>query len=208
GAVPLPSTPTTGEIYQDASPSTAQPIAMRPNKLNQAKGYAGTGTMTVAIARRAVFPPALTLDLPPLAAVEQFLPSMTGVNNGLQQYIWPAKGAFTSGYGWRWGRMHRGIDIAAPIGTPIVASAAGVVVSAGWNDGGYGNLVKIRHPDGSQTLYAHNNSITARVGMVVNQGELIAYMGTTGRSTGPHCHFEIRPAGQGAVDPMFFLSRG
>jgi murein DD-endopeptidase MepM/ murein hydrolase activator NlpD len=103
--------------------------------------------------------------------------------------------------------MHKGIDIAAPVGTPVVAAAAGVIESAGWNDGGYGNLVEVRHPDGSLTVYAHNSRIVARVGAIVNQGELIAQMGSTGRSTGPHTHFEIRPRGSGAVNPMFFLSR-
>jgi murein DD-endopeptidase MepM/ murein hydrolase activator NlpD len=158
------------------------------------------------IARRIAFPQMPSLDLPSLASADQFLPS-TLQGGGSQKYIWPAQGAFTSGFGYRWGRMHKGIDIAAPIGTPVVAAAAGVVESAGWNDGGYGNLVEVRHPDGSLTIYAHNNRIATHVGAVVNQGELIAQMGSTGRSTGPHTHFEIRPRGSGAVNPMFFLSR-
>jgi murein DD-endopeptidase MepM/ murein hydrolase activator NlpD len=133
------------------------------------------------------------------------LPSM--VQNGIQKFIWPANGVFTSGYGWRWGRMHRGIDIAAPVGTPVVASAPGVVISAGWNDGGFGNLVEIRHPDGTVTRYAHNQSISTHTGAVVNQGELISHMGSTGHSTGPHTHFEIRPSGRGSVDPITLLAR-
>jgi murein DD-endopeptidase MepM/ murein hydrolase activator NlpD len=157
------------------------------------------------IARRSIFPQIPPLDLPALTASEQFLPSM--LRNGVQKFIWPSNGMFTSGYGWRWGRMHRGIDIAAPVGTPVVAAASGIVISAAWNDGGFGNLVEIRHPDGTVTRYAHNNTISTRAGAVVNQGEMIAQMGTTGRSTGPHCHFEIRPSGQGSIDPMFFLSR-
>jgi murein DD-endopeptidase MepM/ murein hydrolase activator NlpD len=87
-----------------------------------------------------------------------------------------------------------------------VASAPGVVVSAGWNDGGYGNLVEIQHPDGSVTLYAHNNRILVRSGQQVDQGQQIAEMGSTGYSTGPHSHFEIHPAGQGAVNPMTYLA--
>lgn len=122
-------------------------------------------------------------------------------------YIWPAKGVLTSGYGWRWGRMHRGIDIAAPVGTPVVASAPGVIVTAGWNSGGYGNLVEIQHPDGSLTLYAHNNRILVRRGQEVTQGQQIAEMGSTGRSTGPHTHFEVHPTGKGAVNPIAFLPR-
>jgi len=122
-------------------------------------------------------------------------------------YIWPTKGVITSGYGMRWGRMHKGIDIAAPIGTPVVAAAPGVVVSAGWNSGGYGNLVEIQHPDGSLTVYAHNNRILVRRGQEVAQGEQISEMGSTGRSTGPHCHFEVHPPGRGAVNPIAFLLR-
>ncbi len=163
-------------------------------------------TVTSTVARRVAFPQMPSLDLPSLTSVDEFLPS-TLQGGGSQKYIWPAQGAFTSGYGYRWGRMHKGIDIAAPVGTPVVAAAAGVIESAGWNDGGYGNLVEVRHPDGSLTVYAHNSRIVARVGAIVNQGELIAQMGSTGRSTGPHTHFEIRPRGSGAVNPMFFLSR-
>ncbi|MDJ0650422.1 MAG: peptidoglycan DD-metalloendopeptidase family protein, partial [Xenococcaceae cyanobacterium MO_188.B19] len=101
----------------------------------------------------------VTPELPPLSAPEKYLPS-----SSFNGYIWPAQGTFTSGYGWRWGRMHKGIDIAAPIGTPIIAAASGEVISAGWSSGGYGNLVKLRHQDGSVTLYAHNNRIYVRKG--------------------------------------------
>jgi murein DD-endopeptidase MepM/ murein hydrolase activator NlpD len=163
-------------------------------------------TVTSTVARRIAFPQMPSLDLPSLTSADEFLPS-TLQGGGSQKYIWPAQGSFTSGYGYRWGRMHKGIDIAAPVGTPVVAAAAGVIESAGWNDGGYGNLVEVRHSDGSLTVYAHNSRIVARVGAIVNQGELIAQMGSTGRSTGPHTHFEIRPRGSGAVNPMFFLSR-
>jgi murein DD-endopeptidase MepM/ murein hydrolase activator NlpD len=120
-------------------------------------------------------------------------------------YIWPAKGVLTSGYGWRWGRMHRGIDIAGPIGTPIVASASGVVTEAGWNSGGYGHLVKIQHNDGSLTLYAHNSRILVGKGQRVEQGQQVAEMGSSGYSTGPHLHFEVHPPGKGAVDPLAYL---
>jgi murein DD-endopeptidase MepM/ murein hydrolase activator NlpD len=179
-------------------------LASRPNTIQNAPEY----TSRVSdIARRSIFSPMPSLELPPLSAsaAGQFLPAM--VQNGVQRFIWPANGVFTSGYGWRWGRMHRGIDIAAPVGTPVVASASGVVISAGWNDGGFGNLVEIRHPDGTVTRYAHNQSVSTRLGAVVNQGELIAHMGSTGRSTGPHTHFEIRPSGQGSIDPMTLLAR-
>ncbi|NDG73951.1 MAG: LysM peptidoglycan-binding domain-containing protein [Synechococcaceae bacterium WB8_1B_136] len=120
-------------------------------------------------------------------------------------WIWPAAGVFSSGYGWRWGRMHKGIDVANNVGTPIHAAKAGQVVSAGWNDGGYGYLVEIRHDDGTMTRYAHNSRILVSSGDVVAQGTVISLMGSTGRSTGPHLHFEILPPGRGAVNPLQFL---
>ncbi|MGD1805601.1 peptidoglycan DD-metalloendopeptidase family protein [Dapis sp. BLCC M126] len=144
-------------------------------------------------------------DLPPLGQADTYLP---GGSMQFTGYSWPARGALTSGYGWRWGRMHRGIDIAAPTGTPIVAAAPGIVTYADWNSGGYGNLVEIQHPNGSLTVYAHNSQILVREGQKVSQGELIAKMGSTGRSTGPHLHFEIHPKGNGAVNPMAYLPSG
>jgi murein DD-endopeptidase MepM/ murein hydrolase activator NlpD len=143
-------------------------------------------------------------ELPSLSAPDMYLPDSPAQFNG---YIWPTKGVITSGYGRRWGRMHKGIDIAAPVGTPVLAAAPGVVVSAGWNSGGYGNLVEIQHPDGSLTLYAHNNRVLVRRGQQVAQGQQISEMGSTGRSTGPHCHFEVHPAGRGAINPIAVLPR-
>lgn len=142
-------------------------------------------------------------ELPPLSTADPYLPGAANFNG----YIWPAKGILTSGYGWRWGRMHRGIDIAAPVGTPVLAAAPGVVVSSGWNSGGYGNLVEIRHADGSLTLYAHNNRVLVQAGQMVDQGQQIAEMGSTGFSTGPHLHFEVHPSGKGAANPIAFLPR-
>ncbi|MEB3124715.1 MAG: peptidoglycan DD-metalloendopeptidase family protein [Synechococcales bacterium] len=142
-------------------------------------------------------------ELPSLSSPDRYLPDAS-IFKG---YIWPTKGSLTSGFGWRWGRMHRGIDIAGPVGTPIVAAAEGVVVTSGWNSGGYGNLVEIRHADGSLTLYAHNQRILVEEGQRVTQGQLIAEMGSTGFSTGPHLHFEIHPAGQGAVNPITYLAQ-
>lgn len=129
----------------------------------------------------------------------------TNVDQPNSTYIYPAQGVLTSGFGWRWGRMHKGIDIAAATGTPISASASGTVTYAGWNAGGYGNLIELIHADGSTTLYAHNRRILVKVGDRVEQGQAIAEMGSTGYSTGPHCHFEIHPRGKGAVDPIAYL---
>jgi murein DD-endopeptidase MepM/ murein hydrolase activator NlpD len=143
----------------------------------------------------------IALKLPPLPPSEEYLP------NAFDGYAWPAQGALTSGYGYRWGRLHAGIDIAAPVGTPVIAAASGEVIEAGWNSGGYGNLVKLQHLDGSVTLYGHNDRILVTLGQKVNKGEQIAEMGSTGYSTGSHLHFEIHPRGQEAVDPIAYLSK-
>jgi murein DD-endopeptidase MepM/ murein hydrolase activator NlpD len=101
--------------------------------------------------------------------------------------------------------MHKGIDIANSTGTPVYAASEGVVEKAGWNNGGYGNLVDIRHADGSLTRYGHNSRILVQAGQQVHQGQIIANMGSTGFSTGPHTHFEVHPAGKKAVNPIAFL---
>lgn len=143
-------------------------------------------------------------QLPQLTA-SAYLPDVQdyGLSTG---FIWPADGVFTSGYGWRWGRIHAGIDIAAPIGTPILAAASGVIEYSQWNDGGYGNMIDIRHADGTITRYAHLNELYVKEGQTVGQGQIIGAMGSTGFSTGPHLHFEIRPNGGSPIDPMAFLA--
>ncbi|MBC7406734.1 MAG: peptidoglycan DD-metalloendopeptidase family protein [Candidatus Parcubacteria bacterium] len=117
------------------------------------------------------------------------------------------KVAFTSPFGWRWGRPHNGVDLAGPTGTSIYASKGGTVTIA-FNDnnfnGGFGNYVTIKHLDGTETLYGHNDKVSVRVGQVVSQGDRIAEMGSTGHSTGPHLHFEIHIGGT-AVDPCFSI---
>ena len=123
--------------------------------------------------------------------------------SGTGGYIWPTSGTLTSSFGWRWGRMHEGIDIAAPTGTPIAASRGGTVIHAGWM-GGYGNLVVIDHGGGISTAYAHQSAIGVSSGTQVLQGQTIGYVGNTGNSTGPHLHFEVRVNGA-ATDPMGYL---
>jgi murein DD-endopeptidase MepM/ murein hydrolase activator NlpD len=118
-------------------------------------------------------------------------------------FIWPVNAPITSPFGWRWGRMHEGIDLGAAYGTPIAAAASGVVIYAGW-EGGYGNLVVIDHGGGLATAYGHQSRIAVSVGQSVTQGETIGYVGSTGHSTGPHLHFEVRVNGQ-AVDPLGYL---
>ena len=117
--------------------------------------------------------------------------------------IWPIDGPVVSGFGMRWGRMHEGIDIAASSGTPIRAAASGTVIHAGWL-GGYGNLVVLDHGNGLATAYAHASAILVAVGQQVSQGETVALVGSTGHSSGPHLHFEVRVNGT-AVDPLGYL---
>jgi murein DD-endopeptidase MepM/ murein hydrolase activator NlpD len=117
--------------------------------------------------------------------------------------IWPCDGVVTSGFGARWGRMHEGIDIGCPYGAPNRAAAAGTVIYAGWF-GGYGNLVVVDHGNGLSTAYGHASSIAVSVGESVAQGQTVSYVGSTGHSTGPHLHFEVRINGV-AVDPLPYL---
>ena len=122
---------------------------------------------------------------------------------GSGQFSWPVSGSVTSGFGSRWGRMHEGIDIAVGQGTPVHAAAAGTVIYAGWMEG-YGNLVAIDHGNGLSTAYGHNSALACSVGQTVSAGQVIAYSGSTGHSTGPHVHFEVRVNGS-PVDPLGYL---
>jgi murein DD-endopeptidase MepM/ murein hydrolase activator NlpD len=116
--------------------------------------------------------------------------------------IWPVNGPITSGFGWRWGRMHEGIDIGVPCGTPIHAAASGTVIYSGWMDG-YGNFVVIDHGNGLATAYGHQSAIYVSGGSV-SQGQAIGAVGSTGNSTGCHLHFEVRVNGS-PVDPLGYL---
>jgi murein DD-endopeptidase MepM/ murein hydrolase activator NlpD len=119
-------------------------------------------------------------------------------------YMYPVTNwTVTSTFGYRWGRLHAGTDVGVPVGTTVRASRAGQVITAGWV-GGYGNCVMIDHGDGVWTVYGHLSEITTSVGSYVNQGDQIALSGNTGRSTGPHLHFEIRVNGT-ATDATPYL---
>lgn len=128
----------------------------------------------------------------------------TSVSRGGGFLMWPAQGRISSRYGWRWGRMHTGLDIANAFGTPIYAADPGTIVYSGYK-GGYGNLVIIDHGGGGvKTYYGHMQSSTVKVGETVARGQLIGYMGSTGNSTGSHVHFEVRINNQ-PMDPMRYL---
>ena len=142
-----------------------------------------------------------------LAAKIQAAQAAAGTGGGSPSaagYVWPVLGPVTSPFGWRWGRMHEGIDIAVASGTPIRAAAAGTVIYAGWL-GGYGNLTIIDHGGGVATAYGHQSSLAASTGSYVAQGQVIGYVGSTGHSTGPHLHFEVRVNGV-PQDPLGYLS--
>ncbi len=124
-------------------------------------------------------------------------------NVGTGNFIMPTNARFSSGYGRRWGRMHYGLDLAGPVGTKVWASDFGTVTVAEYKKS-FGNLVVIDHGNGFETYYAHNSEILVSVGDVVPQGYVIAKMGSTGRSTGSHCHFEIHYNGV-AIDPMGYV---
>lgn len=148
--------------------------------------------------------------------IRQMIQSRMQQNSGSDQivhgngtFIWPCNGPITSPFGYRTHPIfgttiyHSGIDIGVDYNTPIHAADGGTVILAGWC-GGYGNAVIIDHGNGLQTLYGHNTSVAVSEGQTVLQGQVIAYSGSTGYSTGPHCHFEVRRNGE-AVDPMGYL---
>ena len=125
------------------------------------------------------------------------------IRQGSGQLIWPASGSISSGFGFRWGRLHAGIDMPLPEGTGLRAADSGTVAIAGWV-GGYGNYTCIQHGGSLSTCYGHQSSISVSVGQSVSQGQVIGYSGNTGNSTGPHLHFEVRINGS-PVDPLGYL---
>ena len=146
-----------------------------------------------------------TMQLPPnIAAIDL---------NSISNFFLPITGAaISSGFGWRVHpitgerKLHKGVDFAAPTGTPIFAAADGVVTESGWTDGGYGNIVELRHENGALTLYAHTNRVYVSKGQLVSRGQMVAEVGTTGRSTGPHLHFEMAVGGV-TINPLPLVVR-
>ena len=117
----------------------------------------------------------------------------------------PTSGSLSSRFGSRWGKQHQGIDLGAPLGTPIYAADNGIVIYSQYNDGGYGYMVQIDHGNGLKTYYAHCNELLVNTGDIVAKGDIIAEVGNTGRSTGPHLHFEVR-RGDVPIDPLEYLN--
>ena len=130
--------------------------------------------------------------------------SVQAQNSGMFMHPLNGAGSISSSYGSRWGVFHRGIDIAAPAGTPIYAAASGTVTYSGYNSGGFGKLIIIDHHNGYETYYAHNSSLYVQVGQEVSKGQNIAGVGSTGDSTGNHLHFEIRSGGT-PINPYNYI---
>ncbi len=119
--------------------------------------------------------------------------------------LWPLQGTITSRFGYRWGAFHQGVDIGAPVGTEIYAADSGMVSMAAW-DGGYGYCVRVDHGNGIVTVYGHMSKFAVSKGDKVGKGQVLGYVGSTGNSTGPHLHFEIRIDGS-AVDPVAYYEQ-
>lgn len=165
-------------------------LRMRPTGIANAKVLRRLGLKVRSVAGTVAF------TYYPVPEPDDMTPSATG-------FIWPTNGMVSSPFGPRWGRMHEGLDIAAPEGQPIRAAKAGVVAMAGV-ESGYGNLVILDHGNGDTTRYGHMSAFDVTKGDVVAIGQVIGRVGSTGNSTGDHLHFEIRIAGV-AVDPRPYL---
>ena len=173
-----------------------KPVEVKPNDTNNSS-HSNQGSSTSSSNNKK---PTTSDNKKPTTSSSNSQTSSTG------RYSHPLKGEGTisSGYGSRWGSFHKGIDFAAPAGTPIYASDSGKVIYSGYNSGGYGNLVIVQHNNGDQTYYAHCSKLYVSVGTSVSKGQRIAGVGTTGDSTGNHLHFEIRKNGN-PVNPSNYL---
>jgi murein DD-endopeptidase MepM/ murein hydrolase activator NlpD len=175
-----------------AAPAPARANAVSPFQTERPEVRRSTTTRANAVARQA----------PPRP--RQHRATRSRPRTG---WVRPAGGPLTSRFGYRWGKLHKGIDLGASYGSPIYAASAGVVTYAG-SYAGYGRLVTVRHGKGITTAYGHMSRIAVRSGQHVEAGQVIAYVGSEGHSTGPHLHFEVRTA-RGVIDPLPFLrSRG
>ncbi len=145
----------------------------------------------------------ITSTLQQAASDNGYNPAVAGPPRAGSSLLWPVNGPIVSPFGMRWGRLHAGVDIAAPTGTPIHAAAAGTVVLMGWV-GGYGNYTCIAHGGALSTCYGHQSRFATSQGAHVEAGQVIGYVGCTGHCFGPHVHFETRINGT-PVDPAGYL---
>jgi murein DD-endopeptidase MepM/ murein hydrolase activator NlpD len=160
---------------------------------------------TLAVGQTLIVPDGVMPDIQPVdptAAIARILTPDAGVVSATGQFVWPAAGVITQGYKF----YHKGVDIANRAGGPILAADSGTVMVSGWPDNsGYGNRVMIDHGNGFITLYGHMSRLRVQVGQTVHRGDVIGDMGSTGRSTGTHLHFEIRHRGGGFENPLNYL---
>lgn len=184
------------KTFEDASEHSESEVL---KVLHAARSQSATGAIaarggSTAVAKAAVPPAKAGVSL-----------SGNGSSSGSGGFHWPVEaGVISSEYGARWGKLHKGIDIAADVGEPVYAVADGEVIYAGDGLRGYGNVVIIEHANRVSSLYAHNSELKVKQGDRVSQGALIALIGNTGHSTGPHVHFELRQADV-AVNPHSML---
>ncbi len=184
--------PVNGITYKIKKGDTLEQIAKKyssdTQKIMEINGFYEAGQLAVGM--QIVLPDGKLPLPPPVRTVGSikniFQPSSTAA---LANLLWPAGVRRVTQY-WK-GTAHTGVDIAGPVGTSIYAADDGVVIYAGWNSGGYGNMTLIDHGNGLYTRYGHAKKLLTKVGQVVHRGDVIALMGSTGRSTGPHLHFEV-----------------
>lgn len=179
-------------------------LASGQQSMNGALNTASQGMQLVTVAPTALTP----MHSEELAKGAAFAQERAEREARLQRplFVKPTQGIFTSGFGYRWGALHGGVDIANSIGTPIYAVSDGVVVDVG-PTAGYGALVKLRHSDGTVTLYGHINSWNVTLGERVFAGDQIATIGNRGNSTGPHLHLEVLVNGTDRIDPVPWLAK-
>jgi len=200
--------PVTGVAYKVQSGDSVYTIAKKLNTNPQGivdfpfNNFANNETFALVEGQILIVPGGSISNTPSAPVVPSIIPQAPeNISFSAGGFNWPVRGEITQGFSW----YHNGVDIAGPIGTPVYASKTGVIeeASGGWS-GGYGNHVIINHGDGYSTLYGHLSSYVVSIGQSVNAGQLIGYRGNTGRSTGPHTHFEIRTS-HGNVNPLNFL---
>lgn len=189
GAHAMGQAPAAGAVPA----ATAVPVA---------GGVAATASGTVASARE-------RLAAVQLAVLPEALASLGDLDLAAHGFVRPLEGRLSSAFGWRnisvnGNRFHAGVDFVASMGTPVAAARDGIVTRSGWW-GTYGYVVVLDHGDGSETRYAHLSRLAVAAGDAVRQGDLVGAVGSTGASTGPHLHFELRFDGR-AVDPLNYLS--
>ena len=200
--------PVTGIVYKVRNGDTIYSIAKKFKTNPQGivdfpfNTFANDENFALVAGQTLIVPDGVMPDAmaAPRRIVARVTTPVAGTVSATGHFVWPAAGVITQGYHW----YHRAIDIANHNGGPILAADSGVVVRAGWTNVGYGNFIEIDHGNGYITLYAHLSRIGVSAGQKVNQGQVIGQMGSTGRSTGTHLHFEIR-RGHSLLNPLSFL---